>query len=66
MNRYSCTYKGKNVSLVADSLYNAKLKAVEHFNVRKSKQHLVDIWLLEVGIENPDTARAVKPRFFYD
>jgi hypothetical protein len=48
MNGYIFFYNGKRVELYADSLYDAKLKAVEHFKPPKSKQHMVHGALAEI------------------
>ena len=47
MNGYVAFYKLKQIELYAESLYAAKLKAVEEMRVPKSKQHLVSVMLAE-------------------
>lgn len=47
MNGYMGFYNGKTCEVYADSLYAAKLKAVEHFKPRKSQQHMVSVVLCE-------------------
>jgi hypothetical protein len=41
MNGYIFFYNGKRVELHADTLYDAHLKAIEHFKPPKSKRHMV-------------------------
>lgn len=41
MNGYIFFYGDKRTEVYADSLYAAKLKAVEHFKVKPNKAHLV-------------------------
>lgn len=66
MNKYSCTYEKKNAKIVAGSFYEAKLAAIELFNVRKSKRHLVNVWLVEIDTDDPATPCEPRPTFFYD
>lgn len=51
MNGYVCFYGGKRIELRADSLYAAKLKALEVFKPSKSKAHMVSVVLAEKGDE---------------
>lgn len=44
---YAAFYNGKTYGLYANSLLDAKNKAVEHFKVPKSKQHMVSVILAE-------------------
>jgi hypothetical protein len=48
MNGYVFFYNGKRVEILAEALYAAKLKALAHFNVRKSQEHMVHGMLAEV------------------
>lgn len=41
MNGYIFFFDGKRVEIYADSLYEAKQKALDHFKPAKSKQHMV-------------------------
>lgn len=47
MNGYIFFFNGKQVEIMADSLYAAKLKAIEHFKPAKSKLHMVHGMLAE-------------------
>lgn len=49
MNGYKAFYNGKETEIYAESLYAAKLKAVEHFKAPKKKAHMVSVVLCEVG-----------------
>lgn len=49
MNGYIFFYNNKRVELYAESLYDAKLKAVAHFKPPKSKQHMVHGALAEIN-----------------
>ena len=51
MYGYIALYQGRRHELRADSLYAAKLAAVEYFKPPKSKQHLVTVHLAEVDGE---------------
>lgn len=44
---YVCFYNGKRHELYASSLWDAKQKAVAHFKVPKSKEHMVSVLLAE-------------------
>lgn len=44
---YVAFYNGKRHELYAESLYAAKLKAIDHFKAPKSKQHMVSVVLAE-------------------
>jgi hypothetical protein len=44
---YVAFYQNKRHELYAESLYAAKLKAIEHFKPPKSKQHMVSVILAE-------------------
>lgn len=48
MNVYVAMFDRKKIELYAESLYEAKLKALEHFKPSKSKQGLVSVHLVEV------------------
>jgi hypothetical protein len=48
---YIALYREQRWELYADSLLNAKNKAVEHFKPPKSKRHLVSVTLAEVDGE---------------
>ena len=47
MNGYVCFYNGKRIELIADSLWEAKQKAINQFKVRKSQEHMVSVVLAE-------------------
>lgn len=47
MNGYICFYNGKRWECYANSLYEAKKKAIEHFKPRKSQQHMISVALAE-------------------
>ncbi len=46
-NGYKAFYNGKELEIYADSLYGAKLKAIEQFKPSKSKIHMVHVHLCE-------------------
>lgn len=48
MNGYVFFYNALRVEVHAETLYEAKLKAIAHFKPHKSKQHLVHGMLAEV------------------
>ena len=48
MNGYKAFYNGKELEIYADSLYSAKLKAIELFKPLKSKAHMVSVVLCEL------------------
>lgn len=50
-NGYIAVYKGRQITIRADSLYQAKLEAVERLKVPKSKQNMVSVVLAEKGGE---------------
>ena len=47
MNGYVCFYSGKRIEIYADTLYQAKEKAVLEFKAPKSKRHMVSVMLAE-------------------
>jgi hypothetical protein len=51
MNTYICMYWGSRLQweCQANSLYEAKLKAVAYFKAPKSKRNLISVVLIEVG-----------------
>ena len=49
MNGYVFFYDSKRLELQAESLYGAKLKALEYFKPPKSKQHTVHGKLAELA-----------------
>mgnify|MGYP000131939941 CR=1 FL=1 len=49
MNGYLAFYNDKQVEIHADSLYEAKVKALAYFHPPKSKQHMVHVHLAELG-----------------
>lgn len=49
MNGYVFFFENKRIELTADSMYAAKLKAIEQFKPRKSQQHMVHGGLAEVA-----------------
>lgn len=44
---YIAIYNRTKVEIWAKSLYAAKLKAIEHFKVRKPQEHMVSVCLCE-------------------
>lgn len=48
MNGYIFFYNDKRVEIRAETLYAAKLKAIEHFKPPKPKQHMVHGVLAEL------------------
>jgi len=46
MNVYQCYYQGKSIQLKAETLYDAKKKAADHFKAGK-KHHMVSVILIE-------------------
>jgi hypothetical protein len=44
---YIALYQGRRTELPAESLYAAKMQAIEFFKPPKSKQHLVSVHLAE-------------------
>ena len=48
MNGYKAFYNGKSKDVYAESSLQARDKAVELFNVAKSKQHMVSVVLAEI------------------
>ena len=49
MNGYIAFFKGKRLEIRAESLYAAKLKAVETFKPSKKDMGLVSVNLCEIG-----------------
>ena len=47
MNEYVCFYAGKRWECYANSMFDAKGKAVTYFKPPKSKQHMVSAVLVE-------------------
>jgi hypothetical protein len=47
MNGYICLYNQKSVEVYAETLYQAKVKAVELLKTPKNKQHMVTVMLAE-------------------
>ena len=45
MNGYKAFFNGREADVYADSLYQAKLKALELFKPRKSQAHMVHVHL---------------------
>jgi hypothetical protein len=45
---YIAYYNGQKKELTANDMYQAKLKAIEHFKVPRSKQGLLAVVLAEV------------------
>lgn len=48
---YKAFYNRKEIELYADSLYQAKQRAITHFKPKKSQEHMVNIVLCEVESE---------------
>lgn len=49
MNKYACFYNNKQIEIEAESLFDAKNKAVDKFSPPKSKRHMVSVVLTQVG-----------------
>jgi hypothetical protein len=47
VNGYKAFFSGKETDVYAESLYAAKLKALDHFKPRKSQEHMVSVVLCE-------------------
>ena len=47
MNLYVCFYNNKTIEVEADTLYDAKLKAITQFKAPKSKQSMISVMLAE-------------------
>lgn len=47
MNGYKCFFNGKVIEVCAESLYQAKLKAIAAFKPRKSQEHMISVVLCE-------------------
>lgn len=47
MNGYVAFFNGKRMDIYAETLYEAKLEALEVFKPAKSKRHLVSVILAE-------------------
>lgn len=48
-NGYKAFYQDKEADIYADTLYQAKLKAIAHFKAPKSKEYLVSVHLCELN-----------------
>lgn len=51
MRKYLAFYQGKKIEITADSLYAAKLQAIESMRVPKSKQGLLAVVLADVPVQ---------------
>lgn len=47
MNGYKAFFNGKTHDVSADTLLQAKEKAIEHFKPRKTQRHMVSVVLCE-------------------
>lgn len=47
MNGYVCFYASKRFEVYANTLLEAKTKAIVHFNVHKRNQHMISVTLAE-------------------
>lgn len=47
---YVAFYNGKQTTIQAESIYSAKLAAVQYFKPPKSKQHMVSVVLADVPV----------------
>lgn len=47
MNGYIALYNGKKIELYAETLYDAKLKAIQFFKVNKKNEWQVSVYLCE-------------------
>jgi hypothetical protein len=47
VNGYVAFFNDKRTEVYADSLYQAKQKAITHFKPRKSQEHMVSVVLAE-------------------
>ena len=52
---YKAFYNGKSETIKADSLYAAKVKAIELFKPAKNKQHMVNVHLMADDDKNAIT-----------
>ena len=50
-NGYKAFFAGRSQDIYADTLLEAKTKAVAHFKAPRSKQHMVSVVLCEKGGE---------------
>ena len=53
MNGYVALYNGKRTEIWAESLYAAKLRAIEQFKPRPSNEHMVIVILAQRGDGEP-------------
>lgn len=44
---YACIFMGKTVGIYAQSLYEAKLKAIDYFKPSKKLHHMISVLLIE-------------------
>lgn len=49
---YAAVYNGRTAEIKAESLYGAKLAAVEHFKAPRSKQSQIGVYLIETADGN--------------
>ena len=49
MNGYVCFYNEKRIEVHAETLYDAKVKALAQFKPPKSKAYMVSVVLAELG-----------------
>jgi hypothetical protein len=50
MNGYIGFFNGRRTEVYADTLYEAKTKAIAHFKPTKSKAHMVSVMLAETNV----------------
>lgn len=60
LHGYKCFFNSESCDVFAKSSYAAQQKAIEHFKVKKSKQHLVHVHLCE----NTDGSQVVQSTDF--
>ena len=59
MHGYKAFFNSKTADVYADSLYAAKLKAIELFKPRKSQAHMVSVMLCEKDVD-PATGKGTQ------
>jgi hypothetical protein len=53
LHQYACFYSGKETEISAAELYEAKLKAIDHFKPPKSKRHMISVVLIQRSDGSP-------------
>ena len=47
LHQYACFYNGKETEISAAGLYEATLKAIDHFKPPKSKRHMIRVVFIQ-------------------